>query len=525
MDKKFPYTSIFESSVCYGGSFSEAPFYSQASLEGLRGLIPNEQVDLSRNIDLMAFAANVCGIGIVNKNDDVIDPETAVATFGLYRNKMINLEHKREKIIGHLVSSALSDYQTSSIISPEEALASKQPFNISVGGVIYRIVDRTFANSLESSSDPDSPSYKSISLSMEVGFADFGLVLGSKNLFEAEIIREQKHVDELKKHLRVYGGDGQTKAGERIYRLIGRDSLPLGCGAVSRPAGVMKTGIISHDSPIQKDNSFAKSEFFGGFFDFSNKNKKTSVNPDKPKNMENLEKFLLELKASVEKSSLEKTLKEETFANLQTSFSDQIKKASEEYVAKLGEAKAAKESAEKQLSDIKATQEAQATELAATKAKLAELETKATAEAAANLFSARMAEMDAEYDLTDEDREVLAADIKSLDETEAAFNFFKKKSETLMKDKNKKAKESKEKETKAAIEEAVAKRLAEIAKASTKKGLTDKELAEKALEEAKASEKGVRLPNTNQSQSDQVSLKEKFAAAFANTKENITVTL
>lgn len=520
MDKKFPYTSLFESNVSYGGLFSECPFYSQASLEGLRALIPNYEVDLTRNIDLLAFASNACSAGMANKNDDILEPEAAIETLSLWKQKLINLEHDRKKVVGHLLTSSISSYNDSILISPQDALSMREPFNVSVGGVIYRIVDRELAETLESSSNPDSPLYKSLSLSFELGFPQYSLAIGSQNYFDAEIIRDQKHVNELKGNLRIYGGNGKTKSGESIYRLIEKDHLPLAVAITRKPAARMPYGTITNDSPSQPNR---KTTISLSFEDNFNKNKKTSVNPDKPKNMENLEKFLLELKASVEKSSLEKTLKEETFANLQTSFSDQIKKASEEYVAKLGEAKAAKESAEKQLSDIKATQEAQAAELAATKAKLAELETKATAEAAANLFSARMAEMDAEYDLTDEDREVLAADIKNLDETEAAFNFFKKKSETLMKDKNKKAKESKEKETKAAIEEAVAKRLAEIAKASTKKGLTDKELAEKALEEAKASEKSVKLPNSNQSQSDQVSLKEKFAAAF--TKENITVTL
>ena len=124
MDKKFPYTTIFESQVCLGGSFKEAPFYSHANLEGLRGLIPTSEVNIDRNFDLLAFAANVCGVGIVNKNDDVISPETAVAVYDLYRQKALNKEHKRDKIVGHIVSSALSDFETSEIISPEDAIAS-----------------------------------------------------------------------------------------------------------------------------------------------------------------------------------------------------------------------------------------------------------------------------------------------------------------------------------------------------------------------------------------------------------------
>ncbi len=519
--KDFPHKAIFDANpIIYASSLErEIPEIAKASLDNLRGLLPNGHLDLDKNIDLLAIAFNAAVINVANKNDDVMDTETAIGVMESFKGKFLNVNHDRKKIIGHIVTAGFSSYGESNILYPYDVKDTKDPFNVALGAVVYKIVDKDLAAKIEECTNPESAKYHSLSASWEIAFADYRLAMGSKNLKDAEIIENPTQIEQLKSNLRAYGGSG-TYSGSPIYRLIGKDCLALGIGVVPNPAASVK-GIITKDSPPQK--TFAKSEFFGGFFDFSNKTKKTSVNPDTPNStMENLEKFLLELKASVDASSLEKKVKEETFATLQTSFSDQIKKASEEYVAKLGESKAAKETAERELSTIKAAQEAQATELAATKAKLTELELKSTAEAAANLFSARMAEMDAEYDLTDEDREVLAADIKLLDETEAAFNFFKKKSETLMKDKNKKVKEEKEKECKAAIEEAVAKRLAEIAKASSKKGLSDKELAEKALEEAKASEKSVKLPNSNQSQSDQVSLKEKFATAFA--KENITIT-
>lgn len=515
--KDFPYTSIFESPVCFGGSFDSAPFYSKASLEGLRGLIPSSEVNIDRNFDLLAFAANACGVGIVNKNDDVISPETAVSIFDLYKSKAVNKEHKRERVVGHLVSAALSDFETSEIISSEDAIASKRPFNISVGGVVYRVVDKEISQLIEESADPESKNYGKLSLSMEKGFANYGLMLGSKSYFDAEIINNPKHVEELKKYLRVYGGTGETKSGEKIYRLIGTECLPMGVALTKSPAGVMKTGVIAKDSP----NQSAEKRIFGGFFNFFDKNKKTSVTQNNPEtNMENLEKILEEVKATLASISNTK-LKEEAKAGLVSDISEQIRKASEEYVAKTNEAKAAKEKAENELKELKAAQEVTATELAATKQKLAEIETKAAAESAANLFSARMAEMDAEFDLSDEDRQVLASEIKTIDEKAESFAAWKDKMSKLMKDKNKKGKEEKEKEAKAAIDKAVADRLAEISKASAGKNLSDAELAKKALEEATAKEKQG-LPNSNAAQSDGENLRDKWKNAFS--KENISVT-
>ena len=53
-----------------------------------------------------------------------------------------------------------------------------------------------------------------------------------------------------------------------------------------------------------------------------------------------------------------------------------------------------------------------------------------------------MSSFDTEFDLSDEDRQVLAADIKDLNEE--AFAAYKKKIEVLMKEKNKAAKKAKD---------------------------------------------------------------------------------
>jgi phenylalanyl-tRNA synthetase alpha subunit len=138
---------------------------------------------------------------------------------------------------------------------------------------------------------------------------------------------------------------------------------------------------------------------------------------------------------------------------------------------------------------------------------------KKAAEALAR-FNSRMQELDELYDLDDEDRRVLADDIKIL-ESDEAFAAYKGKLGVMWKNKNKKAKEDKEKEMKAAIDAEVEKRISELKTSKSSHNSVDQ-----ILDKAKASNPPV--PNNNQESSKPVqSLYEKFAQAFK--KENIII--
>jgi hypothetical protein len=129
-----------------------------------------------------------------------------------------------------------------------------------------------------------------------------------------------------------------------------------------------------------------------------------------------------------------------------------------------------------------------------------------------------MEEIDQTYELDDEDRQVLASDLKSLDNSDEAFAAYKNKLGVMWKNKNKEAKASFEKQIQARIDEEVAKKLS-VSKAS-EETKTAAELSQEALEKAEASKTA--LPNTNEKQSQEpVSLTEKFRSAFS--KENIII--
>lgn len=504
--EKYPHRSIFdENQIIYaatlsGGQYDEA----KASLDNLKNLLPNWQVDLDKNIDLLGLAFNAANVNVANKNGDVIDTKTAIGVLNSFKSKFLNRDHNRDKVIGHIVNAQFSSMGESNLLYPIDVVETKDPFNIALGGVVYKIVDSAYAKQVEESADEDSPRYNSISASWELGLANYKIAMGSPNLKECQIIDNPKHIEELKKYLRAYGGNGMYN-NEPVFRLIGEECLALGCGLVSNPAANVK-GILTRKKEAEMTAENSRASFFNNFFD---KNQKQSVTPIKtPQNMEKFEQILEEIKAHM--------IKDNTTKGFEAAMADKIREASESYVAKVNEAKASQEKAEKEASELKASQEALAVQLAETKDKLAKIEAAASAKEAADLFSARMDEFNNEYDLDDEDRQILASDLKEIT-SEDAYAAYKDKMAKLMKNKNKKAKEKMAEEAKVAVDKAVAEKLAEISKASTKK-LSDKELAEKALEEAKASE--TNLPNNNGGQTAE-NLKELFAKAFS--AENVKI--
>jgi len=135
------------------------------------------------------------------------------------------------------------------------------------------------------------------------------------------------------------------------------------------------------------------------------------------------------------------SLKEIQASQVAEFISEEIKKASEAFDLERKEKeellKATNEKYEAITKDYSSMKE----ELEKVKSSLATMEEEKAAKIREELFNVRMASFDESYDLSDEDRQVLASDIKDLnDETFAAY---KNKMAVLMKEKNKAAKKAK----------------------------------------------------------------------------------
>jgi hypothetical protein len=509
---KFKYTTQFTSAGLKVSQLFPNESFSKASLDNLKSLIPNSEIDFDENIDLLGVAFNAAVVNKFNKNDDGINAETAFKINKLFKHKPTNIEHKKEKVVGHILTTGFSEYGSNRLISQEELFDYSQAFNISLGAVVYKFVNKEFASALEKSADPDSDLYNKISTSWELGFNEYNIAVGSDNINEAEIITDEKQIKELKGKLKSYGGSGKLDDGTRIYRLVVGEIFPLGIGFTATPAADVKgVAVNSNDSVEVFEKPNAKIFNFKSHYFVKNNSQleNIDVNCEKERSM-NLENLISEVKEAL----IEKKISQEAAANMTATFTEAIKKKDEEYRNELASAKNAAETAEKERAEIKASMEEVQKQLAEALQKINEFETSQKAAEALAAFNSRMEEIDSMFELDDQDRQILVDDIKSITDDESFANY-KNKLSVIWRNKNKELKTEQEKEIQAKINAEVEKRISSLqTSAAQSKSVED------ILDSAKAS--NFNLPNNNQSSSKPAeSLMQRFAEAFK--KENILI--
>lgn len=507
----YKYTTKFDVSLrqCKIG---ENSFISTASLENLKQLLPSNQIDLGKNIDLMGVAFDAAVINQFNKNDDGINSETAVKIAPYFIHKPTNIEHNKQKIVGHIVSAGFNSWGENVPLTNDEVLQTNGLVNLALGAVIYKLVDPKFTDLVYRSTSEGNDLFNSVSASWELGFSEYVLAVGSNNLNEAEIISNPKHIEELKGNLRAYGGNGKTKDGSKIYRLVKGNVYPLGIGFTSTPAANVK-GLLLDTAEVEENVTFKDKRDKKVFAVNENIISQFKIKDVNNKKSMDLETFLSELKASLQ----EKKFSEEAIAGMTSTFADAIRQKDEEYRT----AKQEKEASETKAKELLASVEGLQKELSETKVKLQEIEATQEAEKALARFNSRMEAVDSVYALEDEDRQILASELKALDVSDEAFASYQEKLAIVWKHKNKEHIARLTEEAEAKINAEVEKRLAELNRSTASAQKTEAELAEEALEKAKASEREI-IPNNNgESGKETKSLKERFAAAFS--RDNIQI--
>ncbi len=490
----YKYTTSFESEI-FAHQINDE-FISEASLSELSSLVPKD-IDFEKNVDLLGVSFNAAVVNVFNRNGDGIDSSTALKYNDQFIHKPTNIEHNKDKIVGHIVTAGFSEYGSNKILSNDKIENKKDPFNIALGAVVYRSANKSFAELIEKSTDPEDKSYyKKISASWEVGFSNYVLAVGSDKLSEATIVEDPREIKKLNGCLKAYGGSGKTEKGEPVYRLITGKIYPLGIGFTSNPAADVK-GIYKdqeENAESIKDDSEDK---------ISQKIKKT-VTKEKNIAMENIVNELKEL-------LVEKKIGEEAVASMTQSFSEAIRQKNEEFLKEKEALLSEQEAAKKEYEDLKASVAELESKLAESNDRINVFENEKKAEEAVARFNTRMDELDSKFELADEDREFLAKEVKSIEETEEAFASFSDKLEVLWKHKSKENKEAFEAEIQARIDEEVAKR---IAKASEEVDV------EEALDNAKQVDAD--LSNNNEAiASKEENLVDKFKKAFS--RENIEI--
>jgi hypothetical protein len=400
--KNHKYTTTFSSVIKPVVSEDKDKYLALASMIELEKFLPD--VDIEKNIDLLPVAFNAFVANRVNKNGDVVDTETAVAMHENFINKPINIEHNRKSIVGTILTAGFSSFGTDESLTKEQVKETKEPFNVTLGGVIWKIADQSLADKIESSSDPTSEDYMGISASWELGFSDYNLVIlegDEKNIENATEISDPDEVEKHMNKLKGFGGKGKFDDNSSVYRKVINDVVPLGIGLTENPAADVRGVLTENGATEQK--ALAKETLEEETISQNTKNTVKTVKVEAMK-IENL------------KDITDESLQTLTASAIHEFIQESLKQASEEYSSKkteqedsLNEAREQHETLSKEHDSLKTQLEDVVTQLNKLEAQKAEGEKQ-------EAFNQRMASFDERFKLNDDDRKVLASQIKDLDE-------------------------------------------------------------------------------------------------------------
>jgi hypothetical protein len=478
-------------------------YLSLASIDKLKKFLP--EINTEDNVDLLPIAFDACVVNRVNKNGDVMDGATAAKVTKNFINKPINIEHNRTQVIGCIVSANFSKFGSNDTLTVEEIKDMKSPFNITLGGVIWKVVNKDLAEQIEESNDPTSENYMSISASWELGFNDYNLVVlddGEKNIENAQFISDAKQIEKYTDKLRSNGGTGKIENNKSIYRQVLGKVVPLGIGLTLNPAADVQGVAVKTEDPVElKINENQSSE-----------EQKTEELPLEDKASENnisqeetlnVKKERIYMKITKIEDITDALLKEVTASSVAEFVAEEIKKANDQFLAQKTEKENELKAANEKAATLASEQEVAKKQLEELTQKLASLEAEQLAKAQEEAFNMRMASFDEEYELNDDERKVLAADIKDMNDE--SFSAYKNKMAVIMKDKNKEAKKAKmEKEQKMKASEEV-KASEVVAQIST-----TQEVVEQAVDNG--SKASVEIPNS--APVAEPTIREKYAKAF-----------
>ena len=472
--RNYKYTTSFSQPIIASADIDQDNIkISKASLDDLKTLMP-ESINLDKNIDLIGVAFNAAVVNKFNKNHDGISTETALAVKDYFVHKPTNIEHKKQRIVGHIVSAGFSGYGSNDLLDEQDLMDYDDPFNISLGAVVYRMVDKRFAELLNRSVDPESPMYNQVSASWEIGFNDYQIAIGSESLSQAEIITDAKQIEELSKYLKASDGVGKMDDGTIVRRLVVGEVYPLGIGFTANPAadveGVVLTEQendleISDRRDIASDADKQAKIILKNILNFKNKishSEKNTVKSERESNpsIMNTNQLVQEIKSVLdEKLSSEKmskdTFAEESVASISDIVNQAIREKNEEYKQQLSSTKEEKAKVEAQHQELTASVEEMKQKLEAAEEKIRQFEDEQARQQALARFNARMEAVEQDYELSEADLKIVAAEVKELTEGDEAFASYQEKLAVVFAHKSKEHLKAEKEKFDSAVAEAV----------------------------------------------------------------------
>lgn len=385
------------------------------TLKDLRKMLPTQQESL-KDPDLVYISANLAVCNQVNLNNAAMTIGTAIEFADSLKMRPLNIEHNRSDVCGVITGVFYSAYGTNLIITKEQASKIRGPVNISITGVLWKVVSE--AGEVVSMCDsPDFEMFHDLSLSWEVGFSNYSVAMGSKNLERAQIFAGEE-AEKYEDFLTANEGPGFDDEGNEVYLVIDGPCRFLGGGLTFSPASAVK-GIVCNkevkmeeeedDDDIRVEVSLSEekpeeSEEIA---------KKDENNCKKDEKSENIlsqasKKHVNKLKAMQKITSIAEISERLTEASVDLStqkaidsfLTDEFKKAEAANFAKVEEIKAEAESAKLELAQLKDQAEKAELASAALQKKVEELESQAAEDRRQNILESRMVDLTDKYDFS-----------------------------------------------------------------------------------------------------------------------------
>ena len=419
--KDLPFHQTFSSIVRPVVSEEKDKLLAIASMDELAKFIP--ALDVGRNIDLLPIAFDACVINRGNKNGDIMDTDSALATYKTFIHKFIDTEHNRQKVIGVILTSSLSEFGTNRILTEDEVRGTNTPFNVTLGGVLWRAVNGDLCDLVEDSNDPDSHNYQKVSASWEVGFSGYDIIeleQGEKALSKGTIITDPEFIKRIEPYLKSNKGSGVFK-GKSYYRLLNESVIGMGVGLTEKPAAevkgiaanidvaaVLATEASANTEVVEEKNNNATAEIISQTEQSNVKRERSTI-----------------MKINSITDITDENLKQCSASVITEFIQSELKKASDSFTAdKTQQATAAQK--------LEETAQSLASQLKEMKTSLEALAAERAEREKVDAFNSRMSEVYASYELPDDISKIVVEEIKGLTTAEA-YASWQTKASTLFK--------------------------------------------------------------------------------------------
>lgn len=217
---------------------------ARAGLTRLKDLLPAD-VDPEQDAAIVYIVGNLAVAGVCNANDDAVTIDDTLAIYRQFERQQVNIEHNRKQIVGFIVKAGLSELGTNRLITDDEARASGEPFNVVTVAALWKVANKELCAFILENAALEGDDSTALSLSFEVGFNDYSIVVLPKGETELSLATQvipssDPSFKSWQKVLRINKGSGRTRDGSRVGRILGGTLQPLGQGVVTVPAAAVR---------------------------------------------------------------------------------------------------------------------------------------------------------------------------------------------------------------------------------------------------------------------------------------------